>query len=78
MAIGSKGWVVGSRFDGSKQRSPNSAGFFRPSDKPGITIFVFGSAYEYTLNAFFTPFLNWSKVPFLGFFYIFTTLIHLH
>ena len=41
--------------------------FTRLSDKPGITIFMCRSAHEYTLNAFFTLYLNWSKVPFLGF-----------
>ena len=78
MARGSKGWVVGSRFDGSVQKSPNSAIFSRPSDKPSITIFVHVSAHEYTFNAVFTRYLNWSKVSFLGFFSIFATPIHLH
>ena len=50
----------------------------RPLDKPGITIFVCGSGHEYSLLAVFTPYLNWSKVPFLGFFSIFATLIYLH
>ena len=67
MARGSEGWVVGSRFDGSVQISPTSAGFFRLSDKPGITIFVIGSAHKYNINVVFTPYLNWSKVTFLGF-----------
>ena len=41
--------------------------FSRLLDKHGITIFVRRSAHEYTLNAFFTPYLNWIKVPFIGF-----------
>ena len=77
MARGSKGWVVGSRFDGSVQDPQIVGDFSRPSDKPGITIFVCGSAHEYTLNAVFNPYLNWIKVPFLGFFSIFATPIQL-
>ena len=30
--------------------------FSRPSDKPGITIFVRGSAHKYTLSTVFTPY----------------------
>ena len=78
MARGSEGWVVGSRFDGSVQDPQIVRDLSRQPDKPGIAIFVCGSAHEYTLNAVFTPYLNWSKVPFLGFFSIFATPIHLH
>ena len=67
MARGSKGWVVGSSFDGSVQDPQIVGDFFRPSNKSGITIFMRGSAHKYTLNAVFTPYSNWSKVPFLGF-----------
>ena len=78
MTRGSEGWVVGSRFDGIKQDPQIVGDFSRPLYKPSITISVRGSAHKYTLNAVFTPYLNWSKVPFLGFFSIFATPIHLH
>ena len=78
MDRGSEGWVVGSIFDGFVQRSQIVQDFPRLPDKPGITIFVCGSAHEYNLNAVFTPYLKWSKVPFLGFFSIFAPTIHLH
>ena len=67
-----------SRFNGSVQDPKIMGEFPRPLDKPGITIFVNGSAHKFTLNAFFNPYINWSKVPFLGFFSIFATQIHLH
>ena len=52
--------------------------FSRLLDKHGITIFVRRSAHEYTLNAVFTPYLNWINVSSIGFFTIFATPIHLH
>ena len=58
MARGSEGWVMGSRFDVSVQRSEIVWDFSRPSDKPGITIFVRGGVHENTFNALFTPYLN--------------------
>ena len=76
MDRGSKGCVVGSIFDGSVQRSQIVRDFSRPSDKPGITIFVHRRAHKYTLNSVVTPDLNLSKVPFLRFFFIFATPIH--
>ena len=52
--------------------------FFRSSDKPGITIFVRGSAHKYSFNVILTPYLNLSKVAFPGFFSIISAPTHLH
>ena len=47
-----------SRFDGSVQRSHIVQDFSRPSDKPGITVFMRRGAHVYTINAVFTPYLK--------------------
>ena len=50
MARGSEWSDMGSKFDGSIKRSPNSAGFSRPSNKPGILF----SCVEVRMSIFLT------------------------